>query len=262
MIYQRNRNSQPDAAPPRPENNRQPSKGISLLVVDDEANFRKGIIRLLRVSDREHKFQLYEAGGAREAVQMLNDYLIDCVLLDFQMPEISGLLCLEMLLKENRHLAVIMITGRGDESTAVASMKSGAADYLVKGDISQQQLHRTILNAIEKSRLEQLVEAQRAQLIEAERQKVMVESLGGACHHLGQPATNIACYLELMHRQEASPEMTALINQCRLSVDTLTEVIQSLHRLTTYKTVSYLPSQDGDDEQADNRIIEVIANGA
>ena len=136
MIYQANRNPHLSAVPDNPENKGLPDRGISLLVVDDETNFRKGILRLLRVSDTEHHYQLYEAGSAQEAMQMLNDYPVDCVLLDYQMPGTNGLLCLETLLKEHEHLAVIMITGRGDEGTAVSAMKHGAADYLVKGDIT------------------------------------------------------------------------------------------------------------------------------
>ncbi len=55
-----------------------------------------------------------------------------CVLLDLQMPGLSGLQVLERLRLEYPQVAVVMVTGHGDITTAVTAMKAGATDFLEK----------------------------------------------------------------------------------------------------------------------------------
>ena len=59
---------------------------------------------------------------------------------------------------------MVLLTGQGSEQIAVQALHCGAQDYLVKGDISADLLHRTITNAIDKFRLHQLLEEHRRAL--------------------------------------------------------------------------------------------------
>ena len=59
---------------------------------------------------------------------------------------------------------MVLLTGQGSEQIAVQALHCGAQDYLVKGDISADLLHRTITNAIDKFRLHQMLEEHRRAL--------------------------------------------------------------------------------------------------
>jgi signal transduction histidine kinase len=83
-----------------------------------------------------------------------------------------------------------------------------------------------------------MLERQRQALIDAERQRVMIESLGTACHHLGQPITAITVYLELMKKEEASEERRTMIEECLGAVESLRGVIGKLRTVSEYRTRS------------------------
>ena len=86
-------------------------------------------------------------------------------------------------------------------------------------------------------------EARQTSVLEAERRRVMVESLGAICHHLGQPATMIGAGLYMMRKQAASPELRALIDECQQSFEVLTKIHDRLHAITQYRTETYLTAE-------------------
>jgi len=85
------------------------------------------------------------------------------------------------------------------------------------------------------------IEAQTDALLEAERQRVMIQSLGTACHHLGQPATVIGSYLQMLLRMDMPPKAMAMLVECRTAADAVAAVLDRLQRLTIYRTEPYLP---------------------
>jgi DNA-binding NtrC family response regulator len=224
-----------------------------LLIVDDDPAFRDAQRRGLRSwrVRTDTGVRVLEAGGGREAVEILEKETVDAVLLDHDMPGGSGLEWLAKIRSVRPDLAVIMVTGRGCEQLAVDAMKAGASDYLVKGTITPADMQRAILNALQKTELQRMIEKQRQTLTEAERQRVMIESLGAACHHLGQPATVIMACLALMRNEHPSPEMEAVIEECEKAAMALGDILKRLNGISTYRTIPYL--SDG----SSGRIVDV-----
>ncbi len=167
-----------------------------ILIVDDDGAFRatqKQILQLLRLPESPMRFEAIEASGGAEGMATLQaDTDIDCVLIDHDMPGGSGMEWMEKILSVMPNMPVVMVTGRKSVETAVEAMKQGAMDYIVKGSTSNKELGRTVLRAIEKADMKRTIEAQREEILAAERQRVMIQSLGAACHHLGQPATVVS----------------------------------------------------------------------
>jgi serine phosphatase RsbU (regulator of sigma subunit) len=87
----------------------------------------------------------------------------DCVLLDLQLPDASGLDGLRRLLRRGA-VTVVVLTGLDDQQQGVAAVGAGAQDYLVKGKIDGSSLERVIRYAVQRHRAEavarQLSEAQ------------------------------------------------------------------------------------------------------
>jgi serine phosphatase RsbU (regulator of sigma subunit) len=81
-----------------------------------------------------------------------------CVLLDLGLPDSQGLQGLRRLLQVEPEAAIVVLTGDANEHLGEQAVRSGAQDYLVKGEVAGQMLHRVIRYAVERRRAE---EAQR-----------------------------------------------------------------------------------------------------
>ena len=229
----------------------------SVLIVDDDRNFRRGIQRLFYLLGKEVVFRGYEASGGEEALALLNRHPVDCVMLDYRMEGGDGLEWLARIIESRGDLPVIMVTGAGGEEVAVAALKNGAADYLVKGSITPDALRRSLIHAIEKARMRVTLERQRQELIEAEKQKAMIQSLGAACHHLGQPATALQCCFTLLQRLPLAPEVKALVEQSCGFADQMNAILHDLQRVCAFTPVSYRRRADGDPERCDESILKI-----
>lgn len=95
-------------------------------------------------------------------------------------------------------------------------------------------------------------------LREAERQKVMLESLGAACHHLGQPATVLLANLGIMGRRlkGMDADVVDLVKSSTEAAETLGDILHKLNTVNEYKTTRYLERGDSEDS-IENRILEI-----
>jgi PAS domain S-box-containing protein len=94
---------------------------------------------------------LESARSGQEAIEKTAKSQYDVVVVDYQLPDLSGMDVLFSLVEQD--IPVIMVTGQGDERVAVQALKSGAADYLVKDVGYLRRLPQAVLGAVERSRL-------------------------------------------------------------------------------------------------------------
>jgi two-component system, LuxR family, response regulator FixJ len=100
----------------------------SVFVVDDDAAVRHGLRFMLRAAG-------YSVEAFPSALSFLEDYdprRVGCLLLDVQMPQISGLELQQRLNIRGWRVPVIFITGHGTVALAIAAMKAGAFDFIEK----------------------------------------------------------------------------------------------------------------------------------
>lgn len=121
-----------------------------ILAVDDEPSMR----RLLEISLRQAGYQPVSAGNGVEALQIIKAEQIDLVVSDLHMPTMNGLELLKAIRIENEALPLIMVTAQGEISTAVAAMKLGAADYILR-PFDLETLEVAIAKALSVQRLSQ-----------------------------------------------------------------------------------------------------------
>jgi len=120
----------------------------SVLVVDDEKNIR----RTVRMVLEGEGFTVDEAKSGEQALALVSDLSPDAVLLDVQLPGISGLTTLEKLGERFKGIeapAVIMISGHGTLRDAVRAVKAGAFDFLDK-PLDRDRLIVTLRNGLER----------------------------------------------------------------------------------------------------------------
>jgi two-component system phosphate regulon response regulator PhoB len=101
-----------------------------ILVIEDE----EAIAQLLAYNLEKEGFTVRVAGDGDEALVALEEELPDLVLLDWMLPNVSGIeLCRQLRARPNtRDLPVIMLTARGEEEDRVRGLDVGADDYVTK----------------------------------------------------------------------------------------------------------------------------------
>ncbi len=95
-------------------------------------------------------------------------------------------------------------------------------------------------------------------LRQSERQRVMLASVGAACHHLGQPATVIMTNLELIKRMTAelnNDSLKKILSMTNEATDSLAEVLHKLNSVNEFKTVQYLDKENA--QSPENVILDI-----
>ncbi|WBA43292.1 sensor histidine kinase [Hymenobacter canadensis] len=144
----------------------------TLLIIDDNAEDRLLYRRLLRPQEGQERLDIHEASDGEQGLARFRELHPDCVLLDYNLPDTDGLSMLAQMQQETPldTLCVVMITGGGNEQLAVRALRTGALDYLVKGQFDHDLLDRTVRHAIEKNEWRQYQNRYHAEMQTINRQ--------------------------------------------------------------------------------------------
>jgi DNA-binding response OmpR family regulator len=145
-----------------------------LLVVDDEVNLRAGLRDLLSLMG----YQVDEAASGHKALELLESRLYDLMVLDIRMPGMDGVEVMHRARQMHPDLSIIVLTAHASLESAIAAVKSDAADYMLK-PFNVEDLAATISQALQE-RAERL------------RRKQLLNLIGTALDTLGQPEGSAA----------------------------------------------------------------------
>ncbi len=120
----------------------------SILVIDDE----RPILNLVRSFFDSKGLSCHTTTDPREALEMLEQRLVDLILTDIHMEGMSGVEVLERARSIDPETIVILMTGKPTVDTAIRSLKADAYDYLTK-PFDLVDLHAVVTRALEKQRL-------------------------------------------------------------------------------------------------------------
>ena len=129
-----------------------------ILIVEDEKLIRWAIKSRLT----EEKYEVVEAQNGERAFAVLAETDCDLMLLDFRLPDTSGMEILERVRKEQPDTSVVMMTAYGTVESAVQAMKLGAFDYLTK-PVNLDELVLIVQKALETTRLRREVHRLRSE---------------------------------------------------------------------------------------------------
>ena len=101
---------------------------MNMMLVDDEERFLSTTQKLLS----KKGYEVLTATSGEEALEKLTKHNIHVVILDVKMPGMDGVETLRAIKRRFPLVEVIMLTGHGTVESAVAGLKSGAIDYLMK----------------------------------------------------------------------------------------------------------------------------------
>jgi len=162
-----------------------------VLVAEDE----DALSELLRYNLKKEGFQVSMAADGEEAMMLVKERQPDVVLLDWMLPELSGIeVCRRLRSRhETRNLPIIMLTARGEEPDRIRGLDTGADDYIVKPFLMKELFARVraVLRRIRPGLVEDIVTAGD---ITVDRVAHRV-TCGGAEIHLGPTEFRLLDYL-------------------------------------------------------------------
>lgn len=161
---------------------------VRLLIVEDNPGDLRFISEEL-ADATDARFELDVARRLSEARPRVGQGKYDAILLDLGLPDSQGLETLTSLRDRGDVEPVIVLTGVGDQELGTRAIRSGAQDYLVKGDFDTRLLTRTIRYAIERQRLQEELEIAKQQA-QQDRDLAAMDKLATA--HADEPTPQCA----------------------------------------------------------------------
>ena len=131
-----------------------------ILIIDDDAAVTNYLMVFLMQTER---FDITVVNDSREVPDLLDRKTFDVILLDMDMPNVSGMDILKIMKEKGIHTPVVVLTGVSDVDLAVKAMKLAAFDYLTK-PVDDEHLIGALDSAIEHSMLQQSIDRLPSQL--------------------------------------------------------------------------------------------------
>lgn len=130
-----------------------PDKKVTevLVVEDDETDF---MVVQRYLSKYDDKYRVTRASNMQEAVTLLTEGNFGAVLCDLSLPDSRGAHTVSRLREIVPQLPLLVLSGSDEEEMAVAAVQLGAQDYLIKGAVNPESIHRAIRYAVERRRAE------------------------------------------------------------------------------------------------------------
>ncbi len=211
-----------------------------LLVEDDEDDF---ILTRQLFGEIESVFYSIEwARTAAAAIDRIGAHQHDVYLIDYRLGESTGI---ELLIKAQNlgvKAPVILLTGQGEPEIDLAAMRAGAADFLIKGEITARSLERSVRYAIERKRAE--LEIEKLAAFPRRNPNPVVEfTAGGAMSYSNDAAEAMAGSLgETSIRAIVPQDVAQIVAQCLRSGTTRN--LQTSHGTRSF-VWSFVPNPEG-----------------
>ncbi|WP_375328690.1 ATP-binding protein [Microcystis sp. BLCC-F210] len=222
------------------------SQDIKVLLIEDnlaEARLLKEILK----GNEKKDFHLVNVSRLSEAISLLQQTNFDVILLDLTLPDSQGLESLAPLLITAPKLPIVVLTNTNDDNLALAALRQGAQDYLIKREVSLEILTRSLCYAIERKQMEEALresnEALKMSVIERTNQLEKAQELN-------QLKTE---FVSMLSHDFRNP-----LNKILLSAGLLEE---SRDRLTKDQQVSYFRMIRSAIKDMDQLLTEVLLIG-
>lgn len=129
-------------------------KTIHVLLIEDSLFFVE-LARTMLAEAKRVQFSLESVDNLADGIARLSQGGFDAVLLDLTLPDSQGLDTFKQLHPSAGNIPTIIYTSVGDEELSLTALNQGAADYLVKSEVTSNWLARSLVYAIQRNRTKQ-----------------------------------------------------------------------------------------------------------
>jgi signal transduction histidine kinase len=202
---------------------------LQVLVIDDDPDTRANLCDILALDD----YQCVTAGTAAQALARDDWPAFAAVVLDRRLPDGSAEDLLPRLRQLAPQAAVIIVTGYADVGSAVAALRLGAADYILK-PINSEELRARLGRVAEHLRRERELRQAQERLLQSERLAAIGQMMTGLAHESGNAlARSRACLEMLQWEVEDRPEALDLIARIQKAQDHLQQLYEEVRNYAT-----------------------------
>lgn len=206
-----------------------------VLVVDDDPAYARLISAVVR--DAGYGTPALVATGAGALAAAGNAELI---LLDHQLPDVTGLELFPALRALPGHPAIILVTAYGDEALAALALRAGADDYLIK-DGSLPRLMPEVIERVRRHRaLAEALAAAERDLVHAERLAAIGQLNVTLRHSINNPLMAAFAETEMLLRSPLSGEQRTALGTVRQALQRISGILERLSGLRHDQTTEYL----------------------
>jgi len=187
---------------------RQPDAMIA--IVDDDASIREGLSSLLRSAG----WTVETFASAQDFLARTGDEMPSCLILDLQLPGLSGLDLQKRMADAGLEIPIVFLTGHGNIPASVQAMKAGAIEFLTK-PVDEEGLLRAIREATERDRRIRQRQAEMSELqhrydsLSGREQEVMQQVVSGLLNKQVAAELNITESTVKVHRGQVMRKMQA-----------------------------------------------------
>jgi len=214
------------------------SKPLKVLIVEDSENDALLLLRELRHSGYEPLHErVYTADSLNAALETKP---WDVVISDFVMPQFSGLEALKLIKNKGLDIPFIITSGKISEDTAVLSMKAGAADYIMKDNLTrlgpaiERELQETSIRRESEKSYQALKEREAELRVLKQVDKLKDEFIGLVSHELRTPLTVILGALSTVITEGdklSAKETKQLVSDAYSEAEMLSDILANLLEL-------------------------------
>ncbi len=171
------------------------SLDVRILVVDDSQTMRESVVRILA----NEKYITQEAANGAEGLEMALADPPDLILIDLEMPLMTGLEVVDALSSRKVEIPIILMTSHGSEALAVELFRKGVKNYLIK-PFDSEEVIRAIDRALTEVRLRKERDTLTQNLIAANQElRDRVRELD-TLYQVGKSVTSVLSRVQLLER--------------------------------------------------------------
>ncbi len=243
-----------------------------LLLIDDDKEIVK---RLKKVLEKEG-YEVIDACGAKDGLNIIENNKIDVVITDIQMEDMDGIEVLQRAKRLYQDIEGIMVTGFKDQELAIRSLRAGAIDYIIKPvnldellfsikkaieriNLNRDRLYRSrelkisseIISKMNKElerriqeRSKELNQAQ-VQLFQTSKLATLGEMSAGLAHEINQPLGGIALVTNHLNKlidrgRLSEEEIVSGLEDIKTSVKRMSKIIQHIRTFARQDTLEFI----------------------
>jgi len=212
-------------------------KKIKILLVEDNKDFAR-LVQVYLHRFEANKFDIiWRENHATVMAELESNKELDIVLMDYFLPGKNGWQITKEMAEKKINVPVVFLTVNKDFELALAVMKLGVEDYLVKEEVSSPILPKTILNVIERRQLkDQLVNLE----VSKQRLSAIHEMLAGVVHQFEQPLADMVSIADELNKRMTADAQKSYVRMITDNTKRIIEKLEKLKALKADKTVRYI----------------------
>jgi C4-dicarboxylate-specific signal transduction histidine kinase len=201
-----------------------PDCSMRVLVIDDDPDTRSNLADILELD----AMPVVTAGSAAEALARDDWSEFGAILLDRKLPDSSAEELLPRLRELAPQAAVLIVTGYADLQGAIAALRHGAADYILK-PINPEALRASLLRVAERRKLELAMKLAQERTLQAERLAAIGQMMTGLAHESGNALARSQACLELLALEvQDRPEALDLVGRIQKAQNHLQQLYEEV----------------------------------